>query len=353
MSRTAKPWFYSQTGWWMAWIGGRKKKLAKGKANKRAAWDRLEELLDQAAVNAPAEKPQTVASVIETYLSLAPGLIAASTLEMRQPHLQSFSDAHGWRTVTAATPLHVQEWLNEHPGWGDWTKNGAVRTIQAVFNWATRNKLIATNPFLGASHRAGLPRRDMTPEEFNAILRATRSHGRKRPTPAHRFRKVLIFLYLTGCRPGEAAKLRWEHINFKLNLIILPDHKTARTQRVPRPRVITLHPRVVRLLKQIQAKQEGELVFLTYRKTPWDKHTLAQRVKRARRAAGVPEDAKLYGVRHAFGTRAVLNGVSLKTLSELLGHTTTRMSEYYVHLAGQYAHLADAIRQVNGHRPGG
>ena len=61
----------------------------------------------------------------------------------------------------------------------------------------------------------------MTPEEFHAILRAMRSHGRKRPTPAHRFRKVLIFLYLTGCRPGEAAKLRWEHINFKLNIIVL------------------------------------------------------------------------------------------------------------------------------------
>jgi integrase len=350
MSRQARPWFYKQTGWWMAWVGGRKAKLAKGKANKKAARDRLEELLDQAAVNAPAEKPQTVASVIETYLALAPGLIAASTLEMRQPHLQSFAEAHGWRGVTEAKPLHVQEWLNEHPTWGDWTKNGAVRTILAVFGWAAKTKLIAANPFLGASHRAGLPRRDMTPAEFHAILRAMRSRNRKRPTPAHRFRKVLIFLYLTGCRPGEAAKLRWEHINFNLNLIVLPNHKTARTQRVPRPRVIALHPRVVRLLKQIQAKQEGDLVFLTYRKTPWNKHTLAVRVKRARRNAGVPEDAKLYGVRHAFGTRAVLKGVNLKTLSELLGHTTTRMSEYYVHLAGQYAHLADAIQQVNGPR---
>ena len=245
----------------MAWIGGRKKKLAKGKAIKKAARDRLDELLDQATVNAPAGQPQTVASVIETYLSLAPGLIAPSTLEIRQPHLLSFSEAHGWRIVREATPLHVQEWLNEHPGWGDWTKNGAVRTIHAVFNWAAKNKLIAANPFLGAVHRAGLPRRDMTPEVFHAILRARRSHGRKLPTPAHRFRKVLIFLYLTGYRPGEAAKLRWEHINFKLNIIVLADHKTARTQRVPRPRVIALHPRVVRLLKQIQAKQEGDLVF--------------------------------------------------------------------------------------------
>ena len=138
----------------------------------------------------PAEQPQTVASVIERYLSLAGGEIAPSTLEMRRPQLPSFSDAHGWRTVAKAKPLHVQEWLKEHPGWGDWTKNGAVRTILAVFGWAVKSKLIASNPFVGACHRAGLPRRNMTAEEFHAILRATRSHRRKRPTPAQ-VRRVL------------------------------------------------------------------------------------------------------------------------------------------------------------------
>ena len=28
MSRQAKPWFYNQTGWWMAWLDGKKVKLA-------------------------------------------------------------------------------------------------------------------------------------------------------------------------------------------------------------------------------------------------------------------------------------------------------------------------------------
>lgn len=29
MARIAKPWFYKQTGWWMAYVGGQKMKLAK------------------------------------------------------------------------------------------------------------------------------------------------------------------------------------------------------------------------------------------------------------------------------------------------------------------------------------
>jgi integrase len=238
-------------------------------------------------------------------------------------------------------------------GWiSDWTKNGAIRNVQVAFNWATKNRVIMSNPFRGVTHRVGEPRRDMTPAEFHSILRATRSKGRKRPTPGSRFRNVLVFLWFTGCRPCEAASLRWEHIDFDQNFIILPQHKTSRTQRVPKPRIIPLHPHVIRMLRSIQRRGEGEFVFLTHRRTPWNKNTLGQRVWRARKVAGISDDAKLDGVRHAFGTRAVINGVQLKTVSELLGHTTTRMSEYYVHLAGQYGHLAAAMLLANARHQG-
>jgi site-specific recombinase XerD len=78
---------------------------------------------------------------------------------------------------------------------------------------------------------------------------------------------------------------------------------------------------------------------------------LARRIRRARETAGIPDSVKLYGLRHGFGTRAVTNGVDIKTLSELMGHTSTRMTEHYVHLAGQQPHLAAAMRQANGRHP--
>jgi site-specific recombinase XerD len=70
-------------------------------------------------------------------------------------------------------------------------------------------------------------------------------------------------------------------------------------------------------------------------------------MQRARKTAGIPDDAKLYGLRHAFGTRAIINGVDIKTLAELLGHSSTRMSEHYVHIAGKVPHLLDAMRKVS------
>jgi integrase len=291
MARSAKPWFYRQTGWWMCYLGGSKVRLAKGKKNLRAAKDRLAELRYEAQLNPTPDDPQqTIASVIETYLEHSQPRISPRTLGLYKKHLHSFAEAHGWRSIEDAKPLHLDRWLHSHKGWkSDTTKAIALRSIQVAFNWARRQRLIRENPFWGISQRPGPRRRNITPDEFQALLRGAASgQYRKRPTPSARFRQLLIFLYRTGCRPSEATKLQWSHIDFERNLIILPEHKTARTQRFPQARVIPLDPVVVRLLHTIRTREEGGRVFLNHRRTPWRKDTLVWRLKRARDAAGLP-----------------------------------------------------------------
>jgi len=361
MARNAKPWFLKQTQWWMAYIGGQKTKLAKGRENLKAAKSKLRELLTAAEANPASTDEQTVASVIEAYGVYASKRLAASTMAMRKPYLQSFAEALGKKLVRDCGPEHMESWVESHPEWvSDWTRNGAIRNVQVAFNWAASRKvdrsrrLIPENPFRGVTHPVGEPRRDMTDAEFVALLRSTVERWWKtRPTPGKRFREILIFLRYTGARPSEAAKLRWSHIDTEQGVIVLTEHKTSRTQKVKKPRIIALHPSAIRLLARIRRRGEGEYVFVNHRRTPWNKNSLALRIKRAREKAGLPDDVKLYGVRHAFGTRAITNGsVDLKTLSELMGHTTTRTTEHYLHVAGKHEHLARAMLSVNGPRPG-
>jgi len=232
-----------------------------------------------------------------------------------------------------------------------------------------KQRLVAANPFRGITHRTGEPRRPMTDDEFHALLKAANA-GRRKPaedrypngrkvcpsdlrkrarvTAGERFRELLTFLRYTGARPGEASRLRWEDIDLEEKVIRILRHKTSKTQRVKKPRIIPLHPVVLTLLIEIKRRNENaEYVFLTQRKSLWKRCNLSLRMQRAREAAGVADDAKLYGLHHGFGTRAVLNGVDIKTLSELLGHTSTKMSEHYIHLGGQTTHLARAMEQVN------
>jgi site-specific recombinase XerD len=92
--------------------------------------------------------------------------------------------------------------------------------------------------------------------------------------------------------------------------------------------------------------QGGGHVFVNAKGKPWDRASLALRMVRLREKTGLPDECRLYGLRHRFATEAVRRGVDLKTVAELLGHTSTRMTEHYVHVAGDLGHLTDAAKRV-------
>lgn len=360
MARTARPWFSVEKQAWMVHLNGKKVRLAGGRKNKKLAERRFLELRLLASKNPePANPEQTVASVIELYEGESRKRLAPATFSLRHFYLQSFAEFCGWKTISSCSEDDMEAWLEAHSEWASaWTTSSAVRNVQVAFNWAVKKKvnrtpLIRENPFTGVTRRPGLPRRDMKPKEFQTLLRVSAGRpSKKRPSPAARFRQVLIFLWLTGSRPKEAATLRWSNVDFETGLIVLNEHKTIRTQTTPQPRIIPMDDVVIKLLSSIKKRNEGDVVFLTYRRTPWNRHSLSRRVQRARDKAGLPDDAKLYGTRHAFGTRGILNGCDLKTLSTVMGHTNVRQTEHYLHLAAQKSHLASAMRTVNGRRPG-
>lgn len=358
MAREARPWFRKQIGWWCAYIGGREVRLARGvgKAAKTEASKRLKELLALRNANpSPESKGQTIASIIDLYLSFARKRLAPRTYEEREHYLQAFAEHCGFRAVAACRAYDLTAWLDSNSQWqSDWTISSIVAIVQRPFNWAVSQGLVEKNPFKGVRKTQGEPRRPITEDEFRALLRASAGKWRRmKPTPGARFRQVLLFLRYTGCRPGEAAKLRWADIDLDNAVIVLRKHKTAKTRKKKTPRIVPLHPIVLRLLIWLRRRAEHpELVFLTHRRTAWNRSNLSLRVQRARKKAGIAEDATLYGIRHSFGTRSILNGVDLKTLAELMGHTTTRMTEHYVHLAGQRSHLAAAMLRANAKRPG-
>ena len=56
-----------------------------------------------------------------------------------------------------------------------------------------------------------------------------------------------------------------------------------------------------------------------------------------------------YTARHSFATQALVNGVGIAHVAELMGHVDTSMvSSHYAHLAGNVQNMREAARKATG-----
>jgi integrase len=315
MARQARPWYSSEKKAFFAYVNRRKVRLVSGDQNvdnEKLAAKNLKQILKGTRNDTPAGRLR-VADVIDRYLTLNKPKYSDRAFAERWRYLQLFAEEHGFRVVNDrdCLPVHVEEWIAAHPEWrSDWTKAQVLQIVMRPFNWAVKKRLIPSNPFRGVEQAKGEPRRPLTDSEFQALLRASFVRGkrqrprklypcdvrrRQRPSSAARFRMVLVFLRFTGCRPGELCNLVWNDIDLAGREIVLRRHKTSKkTKRVRR---VPLHPVVLKLLIFLRGMdQPGEHVFLTHRWTPWNRSNLGLRMRRVREAAGLPIDAKLYGL---------------------------------------------------------
>ena len=277
--------------------------------------------------------PATVADVIAAYDDAESDGQNQESIANRRKVWAAFCAIHGNLPHSRLRKADVLAFIKANPSWkSPWTRKRAVATICRPFSWAQCVDLIERNPLAGLSLPDGASGRAMTDAEFRLILRSTDVS----------FRRVLLFLRMTGCRPGELAAMLWTHFDSDKRWVTLPpdQHKTGR--KTLRPRRITLHPVLMRLLAKLPKDKPN--IFLNSRGKPWTRRTLDQRLKRLRKELGISKTAKLYGVRHQFGTCCVRKGIAIKAVAQLMGHRDSRTTEkHYVHLDDDAEYLQEAI----------
>jgi integrase len=164
----------------------------------------------------------------------------------------------------------------------------------------------------------------LTQEEITRLLDAAAKSRNKE------LRAVVIVALNTGLRLGELLGLTWERVDLSRGVIRLELTKSGRRREVP------LNAESYDALVTLNPKASGR-VFRT--------KSVRKAYENAVTNAKL-DDVNFHTLRHTFASWAVMRGVSLKELQELLGHSSLAMTMRYAHLAPE--RLRSAVTRLEG-----
>jgi len=219
---------------------------------------------------------------------------------------------------------------------GKGTANRTTDLLASMMTYAVHAELRPDNPARGIKKYTLKPReRYLSPKELAALgeaLTAAEAEGENPYAVA-----AIRLLTLTGCRKSEILSLRWDWVDFERAALRLPDSKTG-AKSVP------LGAPALELLNAL-ARIEGNPHVIPSAKG--DGHFIGlQKVwKRIRARAGM-DDLRLHDLRHSFASVGVASGDSLYIVGKLLGHTQSRTTQRYAHLADDP--LRAAVERISG-----
>lgn len=135
---------------------------------------------------------------------------------------------------------------------------------------------------------------------------------------------AIRLLLLTGARCNEILSLKWSNVDFERKLIRLQVSKTGQKTiylSAPALKLLSDLPRLEGNPHVICGKKEGS--HLVNIKDPWNQ---------IRGSAGLA-DVRIHDLRHNYASTAMAGGHHLKVIGSLLGHSDTKTTERYAHLA--------------------
>lgn len=261
----------------------------------------------------------------------------------------------GAMKIAEVKSIHVQRILNEMAAKG--LSGKYIRStrfhIQDMFEKAIANELTYDNPVrhvtmpraTDGSHRA------LTESERASFLRAceTATYG-----------TYGLFLYHTGCRPGETETVLIKDIDFETKTVHLHGTKNQYADRIiPMPSELA-----TRLQKEVAGRSPFENLFLNSMSRPLTKtnrkdyfnllkkewhislggRTDYGKLRRAIPPYAIDMSITSYDLRHTYATRMMELGVPVDIAAKLMGHSDLQMlGRIYQHFTPTAMEVARAL----------
>ena len=227
--------------------------------------------------------------------------------------------AFGSTPLDRIAPAEVRRWFDDFSRTAPGNANNALKLFRQIMNFAVARGHIETDPSRGIRRNRRTPlTRFLSREEIARLHRVLDDHaGKGQQAQAD----IVRLLLLTGCRKSEILQLRWSEVHEES--LVLADTKTG-------PRKVPLNTQARNILDR-QPRSASPFVFPSPRDPSRPRGAELALWRRVRREAGI-EDVRLHDLRHTHASHAVMNGVPVPVVSQLLGHADVGMTLRYAHL---------------------
>jgi integrase len=141
-------------------------------------------------------------------------------------------------------------------------------------------------------------------------------------------------IMFTGCRPGEAMQATWDEFDNEPGYWIKPSAHTKQRREHKLP----LSPPAIELMERLRKNRRSKVVVFPGDIVGQPLQTLFHVWDYVRQRAELATDkkgraARAYDLRHTFASVGVGGGLNLPIIGKLLGHTQTRTTQRYAHIA--------------------
>lgn len=143
-------------------------------------------------------------------------------------------------------------------------------------------------------------------------------------------RMTLTTIYALGLRLGEGLRLEVGDVQSTRQVVMIRDGKGGKDRAVPLPN--PLLTRLRQYWKQDRPASTEKLLFVGAEGTSIHESTLQKTFTAACADAKLSRHATIHTLRHSFATHLVEAGISLRTVQDILGHSSLRTTEVYMHV---------------------
>ena len=146
-----------------------------------------------------------------------------------------------------------------------------------------------------------------------------------------RDKAIIEMLYSSGVRVGELVSLKRKDLNFKEKTVnVLGKGKKERLLPVTSQAVESIENY---LLKRSNGNDTDSNIFCNLQNRPLTERGVQYIIDNLARSCGIYRKVTPHMLRHSFATHFLENGMNLRYLQHLLGHSNLSTTEIYTHLS--------------------